>query len=534
MIDYSFLKLSDSIADAQKMGDSPIVTHYNLSSIQLLPDRAYLQITNFNGGISLDSDCEAFVVDCNDNVLADITDNVFIEEFTDSNGNNQCKIEYINLGVDFYRQTVQIKFDMLASDAVFYTNPINITAYQANETVYFEYRNYDDFKGIGYTNANVYQSISLRMWFDIPIDNTEVEDYFQISRENTISARALMKLFERYQVDYINRFTFDRLNVLLKHELIYLDGVRVTNKPVVSSEDREGDSNFFVTNFEVAKNYNDTKLYSYQIYEGFDYVNFEPSGYSVVCDSIAELNIVFTGNVTLKTGFISVYDSSDTLIDTFIQSDMSVLGNTLTVDTIGSAFENPATDDYYFYVSGGLVESIFNEPNEAIYDNTTWTLTVSEGDYASGDYSDDYLVGCSSESLGPELITNGDFSSSGTPVANSWALGWGSGNSGKVIEDGVLKMTKITSDCTVSPTNGVDSYNIIELGKDYKLVYEVVSNDDSADIRIYYNSAFNSVNNTVGTHTIYFTNTGDTFLVFENNTNSTLIELDNISLKEVL
>lgn len=394
MIDYSFLKLSSTIAEAQNIGDSPIVTHYELSSIQLLPNRTYLQITNFNGGISLDNDCEVFVVDCNDNVLADITDNVFIEEFVDSNGNNQCKIEYVNLNVDFYRQTVHIKFDMLSSNAVYYTNPINITAYQENETVFFKYKNYDDFKGIGYTNANVWQSISLRMWFDIPIDNTEVEDYFQISRENTISARALMKLFERYQIDYCNRFTFDRLNVLLKHELIYLDSVRVTNKPVVTSEDREGDSNFWQTNFEVAKNYNDTSLYDYQIFNGLQITSILPSTLATPCTIELDAKVNFNIPITLNTGTITIYDASDnSVVRTFTESDMSIeVSNQLYIaDFLVPQLLN---GNYYVYISAGLVSGLGID-FEGISDTTTWAFSLTDGQFNRLQFNNtQFLVDC--------------------------------------------------------------------------------------------------------------------------------------------
>ena len=105
MTDYSFIRLKDNITDALNIGDSPIVTHKFFSPIQLLPSLTYTQITNFTGGIALQSDVEVFIVDCNDNVLADITDNVFIEDFTNtSTGESQCKIEYVNLGVDFYQR----------------------------------------------------------------------------------------------------------------------------------------------------------------------------------------------------------------------------------------------------------------------------------------------------------------------------------------------------------------------------------------------------------------------------------------------
>ena len=57
MRDYSFLRLKDNLADALDIQDSPVTTHFFLNPIQLLPNKSYLQITNFNGGIALDSDC---------------------------------------------------------------------------------------------------------------------------------------------------------------------------------------------------------------------------------------------------------------------------------------------------------------------------------------------------------------------------------------------------------------------------------------------------------------------------------------------
>ena len=393
MIDYSFLRLKDNLSDALNIDDSPVATHYFYNPIQLLPNKSYLQITNFDGGISLDSDCEVFVIDCQDNVLADITDNVFIEEFTDTNGNNQCKIELINLGVDFYRQTVLIKFDMLSSNANFYTNPINITAYQSERTVFFKYKNYDDFEGIGYTNANVWQSISLSMYFDIPVDNTETEDYFQISRNNTISARALIKKFEQYAIEQINRFTFERLNILLKHELIYMDSVRVTNKPVVGSSERLGDTNYFATDLTVAKNYNDISFYEYQLYGGFNYLSFAPQGIILTGTTLVELKFSMTNDIVLQSGTVEVYNDDNTLIETFTEADMTVSSPTIRINVTGTALENPVDDVYYVHVSGGLVNSIFGEPNIAINDNTTWTFNVRAADYSSVDYdSTDYFT----------------------------------------------------------------------------------------------------------------------------------------------
>ena len=393
MIDYSFFRLKDNLASALDMRDSPVTTHFFFNPIQLIPNKSYLQITNVDGGISLDSDCEVFVVDCNGDVLADITDNTFIEEFNDGAGNNQCKIELINLGVDFYRQDVLLKFDMLSSDAVWYSVPMNITDYQSERTTFFKYKNYDNFMGIGYTNANVYQAISLALYFDIPIDETETEDYFQISRNNTISARALYKTFEQYRIEQINRFTFDRLNVLLKHNIIYQDNVRVTNKPTVSSSERLGDTNYFETDVVLAKDYNDVSPYEYQIFEGVLLSEYNPFGLYLTGYVIDSMSFDISIPITINTGTLSVYKSDNTLVQTFDESDM--LLNTPTqvkIITTGSSVEFLADDSYYVHVSAGLVTGI-GAYNEAITDSTTWNFELAPADYDGDDYDNtDYFT----------------------------------------------------------------------------------------------------------------------------------------------
>ena len=457
MTDYSFLRLQDSLASAKNMQDSPVVTHYDLTSIQLLPDKTYTQITNFNGGISLDSDCEVFIVDCNDNILADITDHVFIEEFNDVNGNNQCKIEYVNLERDFYRETVLIRFNQLSSDAEYWTNPINITAYQSEKTSFFKYKNYDDFMGIGYTNSNVWQSISLNLYFDIPIDETETEDYFQISRNNTISARALQKIFEQYKVQQINRFTFQRLNVLLKHELIYLDDVRVTNKPVVSSSERFGDTNYFETDFIVAKNYNDVSVYQYQIFDGLNLSNFYPLGSYTTGTEFTTVSFDANLALTLNTGNINIYNSLGTLQNTFNESEMSVSGNSLTIPTT----LNYSDDDYYVTVSGGLVSAI-GVNNEPIIDNTTWTFKLKPADYSTADYSStDYNVGIS-DPLVDNVVAFYKFNeTSGTVMVDS------KGSNDGTIVNAVINQAGLIDRCYQFNNGATDQYVTIPSTSDF-------------------------------------------------------------------
>lgn len=395
MVDYSFLRLKDSFEQAKNIGDSPTATHAFFDCIQLSPNEAYSQITNVTGGISFSGDYEAYLVDCNNEVVKDITNNIFIEEFILSNGNTQCSIEIININQDFYRKTLYLRLDNTVSNVSYWSNPINVTDYRIWETSYFQYKNYDDFEGIGYTNAQKWQSIRLRCYFDIPVDESEVSDYFQISRNNTISARALIKRFEQYKVEYINSFTFIRLNNLLKHDLIYLNGVRVTNKPIAESEERLGESNYFPTQITCAMNYNDTLDYEYQIFGGFTLASLSPFGTYTECSLSESAFLEMSSEIVINTGTIRVYDASDnSLIVSFDETQI------MQDDEFSIVIEDFNTyitglGNYYILVDAGLISSLhFGIVFEGISDPTVWAFNVADGDYSSDDYSSDYLLTC--------------------------------------------------------------------------------------------------------------------------------------------
>ena len=388
-MDYSFLRLKDNLTDAVNIGDSPVVTNvfYN---IQLLPDKTYCQITNVDGGLSIDNDAEIFVIDVCGNVLSDITDKVFIEEFFDGNGDRQLAIEYVNLNVDFYRTPVCIKFKQILSNAEYFTNPFYLTSYQSERTVFFKYKNIDDFMSIGYSNAQKFQSISLMMYFDIPIDESEVSDYFQISTNNLISARALIKDYEQYKIEQINRFTFVRLNLLLKHEIVYIDDVRITNKPIIESSERLGDSNYFASTMVVDKNYKDVSGYDFQLFTGFRFIDFIPKGFILPGVSLNLVAMVTNqSNINIESGNIRLYQEGVGLLATYNVNDFQVSTTNLTNDTIRNviAIILPNTiGRYYFNVDAGIV-SWNGILSEAITDSTTWAYEIKQGDYNSGDYN---------------------------------------------------------------------------------------------------------------------------------------------------
>lgn len=392
MEDYSFIRLKDNFNDAKSIGDSRVVTHPYFDCISLSPNEAYLQITNVDGGVSFDGQYIVSLVNCNDEVLKDITNNVFIEEFTDVNGNNQIKFEIVNINEDFYRQTLYLKFTSIDSNIEYWSNPLNVTDYEIEQTTYFEYENYYDFEGICYSVANCSQSIRLKTYFDIPIDESEVQDYFQVTRNRTISARVLIKRFEQYKIDGINRFTFERLNLLLKHDLIYVDGVRMTNKTTLESSERFGLSNLFESSFVISKDYNDKKDYEYQIFDGLQLLNLYPQGnYTLSGINGNSIQLIFNTDVSVLNGNITIYDASDNSVVAIItQDDLEYIGGgeVESLNTLDTIITENGT--YYFNIDSGLfISEAFGLPFDGISDSTTWTFTVGDADFLGTDFNND-------------------------------------------------------------------------------------------------------------------------------------------------
>jgi len=139
--------------------------------------------------------------------------------------------------------------------------------------------------------------------------------------------------------------------------------------------------------------------------------------------------------------------------------------------------------------------------------------------------------------FGNQIITNGDFSQSGTSQsgtvnATSWTLGWQSLDSGISIANGNLILARGTGDCRAYATDGSSSTSVVTSGKRYKLTYTVTENPNNASLFYHTGAAYVSTSGGVGTHVAYYTAAG-TIFILRNNTNNSTIKIDNVSLKEI-
>ena len=106
-LDKSFLRLVTdfSVAKSEMMDNGQYI---NKDTIVISPTNKTLQISNSLTNIAFDDSYIVSLVDCSDNVMLDITNKVYINEFQDINGIYQIAFEILPIEVDYYNKLKEI------------------------------------------------------------------------------------------------------------------------------------------------------------------------------------------------------------------------------------------------------------------------------------------------------------------------------------------------------------------------------------------------------------------------------------------
>ena len=384
-IDYSFLRLRDNLQDAINLSESPSIEFEYVGQIQLLPNETYLQITNSPTSINLSS-WEAHLVDACGVEVLDITSNMFITNFIDSNGRSQIVWEFINK-FEYWTKPLSIRFTETSNGLTWFTNLFVSTAYESELTVRFDYKNNKYHYGTEYERANFYQSIRLQAYFDNPVEDISVEAYVQITTDREVPYRATYVDKEQYLLHDVDGFTKKRVNRLLRSNEIYVtnngSSYRVTNTAPLESEKRELDSNIQTLEMVLNPFYEDTFDFDFQIFEGFLLTSMyvEDNGSYTPATVDADLTMTFNLGMTLNTGGISIWNSLlGTLIVAYTESDMSVLGQTLTIPNVFGTGNDVTTNNlYYITVTDGLVSSTGTQIDNEQIPTFTWNFQFIDG-----------------------------------------------------------------------------------------------------------------------------------------------------------
>lgn len=267
-MDNSFFRFTDNFDEAKDLQNKEVTTFDYDMQIHLKPGETYTCISNFSGGISFGNLFKAYIVDCQDTILLDITDNVYIEEFLDDkSGLVQIKMEMIGINADYYTDLIYFKLvHNIVGGKSYWTNPMLMSDYDIKETTRFRFKNYIDLDGTNYRIAGIYQSIRLKC-IKQKTDFTSLSQSYVTFQGFKYSSRVIKTKMYDYTFDMLNDFIYDRLQYLLTHDVVYVDRIRVTDKQTFSSSDKFADTNIAQSKFRLSVDESDIDDEANQIHD---------------------------------------------------------------------------------------------------------------------------------------------------------------------------------------------------------------------------------------------------------------------------
>lgn len=367
----SFIKLKRTLKEALNTGASPSVNIWNFTQVALNPFEKYLQYSDVSGGVDFDGNYTVHLCDCSGRELLDITSKVAILEMV-VDGVTQFAYEITPLNVSYYTP-VLLKFKHGVSDLTLYSNRFIIK--NDSKTTRIDYLDYT-------RPVNLYQSIRLNMYFDREDADSEITEYTQING-NKVSGRAIKTDLEIYKFDFLDGFTFKNLNNLLTTPIVYFNSKRVTNKQILNSVARDGDTNYWSQEIIVPIDSNDTFTDTYQIFPNFEAIEFIPFGFNTSVSAGTELKVIFSKNVAKNVGLEIKLFKDGLLNQTFSYADVTVTGSEISVNC-GTL----ANGEYYVTINAGAVTSIHGE--NSVY--LEWNFEITAGEFDSSDFSDEFLI----------------------------------------------------------------------------------------------------------------------------------------------
>lgn len=369
-MDFSFLKLYKNNFDGAVLNDNTKAFLNKFTGfVQMKTDDWFVQITNCADNIAFGGNITIELIDFCQNVRFTFTKNVnfFYKEITDINGIKQIAFKFGNVGIDFGEEIFFLKISHTTSFKVWYSAGFCITNHESENTSLIRYKNEDYFKGISYDVSNDFQVIRLQCFKTDGDYKEEKEEEIQITG-TSMSSRATSTLVDKYVMYLCDFFTWKRMQVMLDHDIIYIDDYRITNKPTITKGERIPDSNVFQVDFDADP---DEELFDF----GFEVVNKSPLGVYDIALLPTDIDISFNQSIALDSGFIKLYTDADVLLATFTEADAAMSGTDGI--QIAMATAGLGVGKYYILLGNGLVKS-WQGDDISITDKRVWPFEITD------------------------------------------------------------------------------------------------------------------------------------------------------------
>lgn len=328
-----------------------------LTQVIFRPNTFYCQKLPFLA----DNEYSVFVSDLCGNNLQEITDHSYFS------------LDYIEFAsiYDFNADVVIVKIvNDINPQEVWYSNPLLITDCFLSTEI--DYKDIPD---------SYMQSAGVKSYFTRAVQESEVKTYIQ-ETGTKVSSKAIFTEIRKYIFEKVDNFIYRRLNLALGRSIVYLEKIRVTDKPLLKDGDIDGSQNTFRSELTAYINYNDTYLKTLQIAPSLALVNRYPD--SIYNISLIEnrITLIFNKNVdSVSNSVIALYK------DNVFYSYLDLIQiNSITFE---QAFTFTVIGEYEIRIeSGKFISNLYGVTSEMIL-----PFAIREGEYDSNEYdNNEYLV----------------------------------------------------------------------------------------------------------------------------------------------
>lgn len=371
----------NNFKNAQTSNNFAVSDVFKKVFLQQKPNETWFQTTFLKENIAFGGNLIAELVDCCNAKILNITDKFYYNEFTDEFGIKQINYEFGKINFDYYTKELYLKLIHTQSDNVWYSNAFYISNYKSELSERFDYKN---------TIDSYFQSIRFLIYKNDFEIKSEVKTYTQTNGQ-IISLKATDSKIVKLKMNYCDNLNYSSLTKILKHDLCYLSGIGISDKPMPKKGERIDKTNYFLLDLEVnlTENYIN---FDNQLFEDWKISPITPTSNYTLNDIIPNLSASFNKITTLGFGTIKIYNFSNVAVQSFNQSEITLTNNFLTVNT--AVLVGLPIDNYYINVDAGLF--FYGMETIEINNKTDWTFKIIQADYNSTDnstdYSNDYLI----------------------------------------------------------------------------------------------------------------------------------------------
>ena len=385
--DISLIKLYKNDFTLALMGeDPPMAKDKSNCFIKQKPNEFFRQTTSSSKHISFVSTIRVELVNCCGEVKKDITTNFSYSGFQDRFGIQQITFEFGYINEDFWTETLYLKITDLTNLNVWYSSGFLVTDYESEQTTTLSYKAQSEIYGVDYDLANMMQHIRVaKVYYKQPNDEEQSGQYID-TQGNLGKFKTIHTPYDDYKIDKMSTFMYRRLQKVLSHPILYVDGLQSKLKDGVKKGDIQGTTNWFDGSFtvnRVNRRYTPVK----ELLPTLTLINTYPIHNNTYTLNSISQNFYLEFNMPIEV--VSGTEVSLYLNDNLAETVVGVVsGNFLLLDFSGFTFVN---GNYKLTLLPNKVFSGFDFFAGLGLNDLNFVIT--EGDYSGGDYdNNDYLT----------------------------------------------------------------------------------------------------------------------------------------------